>query len=299
MQLPGDHAVPRLTGEARNAKHYRAFTSRPEDWPVMTSSVVRSVTPAGTLRRAASKVPEVTVYFWIIKILTTGMGEAAADYLQGSLAPVIAIGFTGTLLLASLVVQYWMRQYVAWVYWSAVVMVSVFGTLVADGLRHALGLSHAQNTAVFVVALSIIFAAWYTVERTLSIHSIHTARRETFYWATVMATFALGTAVGDWTAETLGLGFLASGLMFGIAMAVPAIAHRWAGVNAILAFWTAYVLTRPLGASFADWLAVPPSHGGLGLGTLLTTIITSAMIFVLVAYLAISRSDAEHPEALA
>ena len=286
-------------GSAGNADYCRPFTSRPEDWPVMTSRDVRSLPPARSLRRAASKVPEVTVCFWIIKILTTGMGEAAADFLQGFLSPVIAIGFTGTLLLTSLATQYLMRQYVAGLYWSAVVMVSVFGTLVADGLRHALGLSHSQNTAMFVVALSTIFAAWYTTERTLSIHSIHTARRETFYWATVMATFALGTAVGDWTAETLGLGFLASGVMFGIAMMTPALAHRRAGLNAILAFWTAYVLTRPLGASFADWLAVPPSRGGLGLGTLPPTIIASAMIFGLVAYLAISRSDVERPEALA
>jgi uncharacterized membrane-anchored protein len=265
----------------------------------MTSSDVRSFAPAAALGRAASKVPEVTVYFWTIKILTTGMGEAAADYLQGFLAPVIAIGCTGTLLLGSLVVQYWMRRYVAWVYWSAVVMVSVFGTLVADGLRHALGLSHSENTAVFVVAVTIIFVAWYGVERTLSIHSILTPRRETFYWATVMATFALGTAVGDWTAETLGLGYLASAVLFAVAMAVPAAAHRWAGLNAVLAFWTAYVLTRPLGASVADWFAVAPAKGGLGLGTLLTTIISSVMIVAFVAYLAISRADVETPSAAA
>ena len=262
----------------------------------MTTSDVRSgLRPGEPLRAAASKVPEVTVYFWIIKILTTGMGEAAADYLQGILSPVLAIGFTGTLLVASLAVQFRARQYVAWVYWAAVVMVSVFGTLVADGLRHALGLSHSQNTAVFVVALVLVFVAWYAVERTLSIHSIHTARRETFYWATVMATFALGTAVGDWTAETLGLGFLASGVLFGVAIAVPAVAHRWAGLAAIPAFWAAYVVTRPLGASFADWMAVPPGHGGLGWGTLLTTIVTSAFIVVFVAYLAISRADVERP----
>jgi len=263
----------------------------------MTSSVVRPPADPGTARRLVSKVPEVTVYFWIIKILTTGMGEAAADYLQSLFRPVLAVAITGLLLLAGVVVQLRARRYIAWIYWTAVVMVSVFGTIEADVLRHKLNLSHEVNTLVFLLALAAVLGAWYRVERTLSIHSIHTRRRELFYWATVLITFALGTAAGDWTAKSVGLGWLASALLFSAAMAVPAVLHRWAGLNAILAFWTAYILTRPVGASFADWMADGTENGGLGWGKLMTTVVTTAMIVVFVAYLAITRRDVEQTAA--
>jgi len=233
----------------------------------------------------------VTAYFWVIKVLTTGMGEAAADDLGHRLGPAPAVVLAGLGLLAAMGAQFAVRRYVAGVYWLAIVMVSVFGTMVADGLRLALGLSHGVNTAVFTVAVIAVFALWYASERTLSIHSIRTARRELFYWATVMATFALGTAVGDWTAITLGWGFLASGVLFAVVIAAPAAAHRWAGANAVAAFWAAYVVTRPLGASFADWMAVPSSRGGLGWGTAWVTIVMSVLIAGLVAYLAITRAD--------
>jgi uncharacterized membrane-anchored protein len=266
---------------------------------VTTRDLDRSL-PATTrlplLRHTATKVPQVTALFWIIKVLTTGMGEAAADDMGHRLGPVIAVGLAGTGLVAALVAQFAVRRYIAGVYWTAIVMVSVFGTMVADGLRLALGLSHSVNTAVFTVAVLAVFAVWYAVERTLSIHSIHTVRREFFYWATVMATFALGTAAGDWTAMTLGFGFLASGFLFTAVIAVPALAHRFAGLAAVPAFWGAYVVTRPLGASFADWMAVSPARGGLGWGTALVTIVMTAVIAVLVGYLAVTRRDVELAE---
>lgn len=259
----------------------------------MTSSGVRGGAAVGALRRAVSKVPEITVYFWIVKILTTGMGEAAADYLQSLFRPLLAVLLTGLLLLGSVLVQLWTGRYQAVVYWTAVVMVSVFGTIEADVLRHGLDLSHEVNTLIWVVALAAAFLAWHRTEGTLSIHSIHTRRRETFYWATVMITFALGTAAGDWTAMAVGLGWLPSALLFSAAMAVPWVLHRWARCNAVLAFWSAYVLTRPVGASFADWMADDTANGGLGWGKLGTTVVTTALIVAFVAFLALTRPDVE------
>ena len=259
----------------------------------MTTSELRPPTAPPSARHLLSKVPEVTVYFWIIKVLTTGMGEAAADFLSHRLAPVIAVGLAGTGLAASVLLQFAVRRYVAWIYWLAVVMVSVFGTLTADGLRVGLGLSHLVNTVVFVLGLVVVFAAWYAAERTLSIHSIHTRSREAFYWATVMTTFALGTAVGDWTAMSLGWGFLASGVIFTVAITLPWIAHRRFGANAIWTFWVAYVLTRPVGASFADWMAVPKARGGLDWGTGTVTVAMSIVIAALVGYLTLTRTDVD------
>ena len=196
-----------------------------------------------------SKVPEVTVYFWITKVLTTGMGETTSDYLAHRLDPVIAVGLAGVALVASLVLQLCFRRYVAWVYWLAVVMVSVFGTMAADVLHVGLGIPYAVSTGFFTVALGAVFAVWYAVERTLSIHSIRTRRRELFYWATVLTTFALGTAAGDLSATSLRLGYFGSGVVFAVVFAVPALAHWRLRLNAILAFWLAYVVTRPLGAA--------------------------------------------------
>jgi uncharacterized membrane-anchored protein len=244
-----------------------------------------------TGRTTLSKVPEVTVWFWAIKVLSTGMGEAAADYLDHTLSGKLAVAIAGTGLLVALAAQLVVRRYLAWVYWTAVVMVSVFGTMAADGVRVALGLSYLVDTLGFLVVLAVVFGVWYASERTLSIHSIHTLRRELFYWAAVLTTFALGTAVGDWTAVTLGIGFLASAVLFAVVMAVPAVAHRRFGLGAIAAFWLAYIVTRPLGASVADWMSVPPDRGGLDWGFGTVAIAMTAVIVVLVGYLSVTRRD--------
>ena len=239
-----------------------------------------------------SKVPEVTALFWIIKVLTTGMGEAASDFLAHTLGPIPAVGLSGLGLVAALFFQFRVRRYVAGIYWTAVVMVSVFGTLAADAAHVGFGVPYWASTLGFFAALGVIFLVWQRSEGTLSVHSIFTRRRETFYWATVLCTFALGTAAGDWTAVTLGLGWLASGLLFAALIAVPAVLYRF-GLNAVLAFWWAYVLTRPLGASFADWVALPHSRGGLGAGTGVVTLAMSGVIVALVAFLAFSRQNIE------
>jgi uncharacterized membrane-anchored protein len=241
-----------------------------------------------------SKVPEVTAYFWITKVLTTGMGETASDFLAHALNPVIAVGLGGVGLVASLAVQFYVRRYTAWIYWTAIVMVSVFGTMAADILHVALGVPYAVSTPAFMVVLAVVFAVWYASEKTLSIHSIHTRRREAFYWAAVLATFALGTAAGDLTAMTMGLGYFGSGVMFAVVIAVPAVAHRF-GLNAIVAFWFAYIVTRPLGASFADWMAVGHSRGGLGLGLGPVTLYWTIAILGFVGYLAVTRKDVTPP----
>jgi uncharacterized membrane-anchored protein len=252
----------------------------------------RSATQAPS-RRVWNKVPEVTVLFWIIKILTTGMGETTSDYLAKTIEPVLAVGIVGLIFAVSLVMQFLVRRYVAAVYWFAIVMVSVFGTMVADVLHVALGVPYVVSTVAFSVALAAIFTAWYVCERTLSIHSISTRRRELFYWATVLVTFALGTAAGDLTAVTLHLGYFASGVIFAVVIAVPTVAHRWLGMNAVLAFWFAYVTTRPLGASFADWLGVSHARGGLALGTGPVSLTLAFVIICLVGYLAATRTDVQ------
>ena len=247
--------------------------------------------PSRGVRHAMSKVPEVTVYFWIIKVLTTGMGETASDWLAHLLGPVPAVGLGALALAAALAVQLTARRYVAWIYWTAVVMVSVFGTMAADILHVGLGVPYLISTPFFLLALGVVFAVWYGCEKTLSIHSIHTRRREVFYWATVLATFALGTAAGDLTATTLGLGYLGSGVMFAAVIAVPAVAHRWFGLAAIAAFWSAYIVTRPLGASFADWMAVSSDRGGLAWGLGPVTLYWTIAILAFVGYLAATRKD--------
>ncbi|GAA2246497.1 MULTISPECIES: COG4705 family protein [Kitasatospora] len=244
-----------------------------------------------TARHALSKVPEVTALFWIIKVLTTGMGETASDFLAHVMDPMIAVALGGIGLVVSLVVQFSVRRYVAWIYWTTIVMVSVFGTMAADVMHVALGVPYLVATPFFLLALAAIFGVWYAAERTLSIHSVHTRRREVFYWATVLATFALGTAAGDLTATTMDLGYLGSGVMFAALIAVPALAHRWLRLDAIPSFWIAYVLTRPLGASFADWMAVSHERGGLDLGLGPVTAGWTAAILALVGYLAVSRKD--------
>jgi len=244
--------------------------------------------------RGALRVPEITAYFWAIKALSTAMGESTSDYLVHAMNPELAVvlGFTG--FVAALAVQFRVRRYIAWTYWLAVVGVGVFGTMAADVLHVGFGVPYIASSLLYAIALAAVFGGWYRTERTLSIHSVDTPRRELFYWAAVVATFAMGTAVGDLTATTFGLGYLASGLLFAAVIAIPAIGYwrlRW---NAIFCFWFAYVATRPLGASFADWIGKPKSVGGLGLGDGTVALALTAAIFCLVAFLAITRRDVQH-----
>jgi uncharacterized membrane-anchored protein len=257
----------------------------------MATIGIRPNDPLVSARNTMSKVPEVTAYFWIVKVLTTGMGETTSDYLAHRLNPVIAVGIAGVILAATLVVQLSVRRYVASIYWAAVVMVSVFGTMAADVLHVGLGIPYIASTGFFVVALATIFTIWYACEKTLSIHSIVTWRREVFYWATVMATFALGTAAGDLTAVTMHLGYLASGVMFAVLIAVPALTRRPLRLNAIFAFWFAYILTRPLGASFADWMGVSHVRGGLAWGTGPVSLVLAVIICCFVGHLSLTRKD--------
>jgi len=183
------------------------------------------------------------------------------------------------------------ERYEAWTYWSVVVMVAVFGTSAADALHVGAGIPYVASTAFYAIVLGAIFAAWYRVEGTLSIHSIYTRRREAFYWATVLATFALGTAAGDMTATSLHVGFFGSIWLFAALIAIPAIGYRWFGMNEVLAFWVAYVLTRPLGASVADWLAVSPHRGGVGFGAGGVSLILAACVYLAVRHLATTKID--------
>ncbi|MDB4874658.1 MAG: putative rane-anchored protein [Gemmatimonadetes bacterium] len=254
------------------------------------------------LRTAPVRVPEITAYFWIVKILTTGAGETTSDFLGHHVNPAVVAGVGAIVLAASLVLQFRMHRYVAWTYWLAVSMVAIVGTMAAD-VFHGLGVPYFASTIVLALALAAIFAAWYRSERTLSIHSITTRRREAYYWATVIATFALGTAAGDMTATTFGWGYLTSGIVFAVAIVVVGIAHyvarraltaehRHQSTNAVLAFWLAYILTRPLGASFADWMGAPRAKGGLEWGEGTVSIALFVVIFLFVAYLAVTRKDA-------
>ncbi|MDE2142866.1 MAG: hypothetical protein KGJ84_10680 [Elusimicrobia bacterium] len=251
-----------------------------------------------------NKVPEVTLYFWIIKVLCTTIGETAADYLNETLH----FGLTRTsvvmsaLLLIVLLIQFKARKYVPSLYWAAVVFISVVGTLITDNLTDRLGVPLELTTMVFAVVLALTFAAWYAVEKTLSVHSILTTRREGFYWSAILFTFALGTAAGDLSAEKLGLGYLTSIFIFTgliavvtaghfIARGLLAKEHRHQSTNAVLAFWLAYILTRPLGASIGDFLSQARADGGLGLGTTVTSALFLLTILGLVVFLTLTRRD--------
>ncbi|MGH7903111.1 MAG: COG4705 family protein [Candidatus Dormibacteraceae bacterium] len=240
------------------------------------------------------KVPEITLYFWVAKLLTTATGEAASDYLVYDINKYLAVilGFVG--LVLALALQLAVRRYVTWLYWFAVTMVAVFGTMAADVLHIVVGVPYVISSAFFAGTLAVIFVVWFSSERTLSIHSIYSFRRELFYWAAVIATFALGTATGDMTAITIGLGYFASILLFAALIAIPALAYRYLGLNEVIAFWFAYIVTRPLGASFADWLGRARSLSGLGFGTGRTALCLSILIVGIVSYLAITRKDVHH-----
>ncbi len=214
-------------------------------------------------RNITKKVPEVIVIFWIIKLLTTAFGESTSDYLVHTIDPVVAVLLGAVFFFFALGMQLWVRRYIAWVYWLAVAMIAVFGTMVADVLHVGMGVPYLYSTTFFAVSLLLILLLWYSVEKTLSIHSIMTPRRELFYWATVCATFALGTAAGDMTAVTFNLGYFTSGVLFAVLFALPIIAYKIFHVNEVFTFWFAYIMTRPFGASFADWFGRPPDMGGI------------------------------------
>jgi uncharacterized membrane-anchored protein len=240
-----------------------------------------------------NKVPEVTIYFWIIKILCTTVGETAADNLNDNLG----LGLTkttyvmGALLVVALVFQFRAWKYVPGIYWLAVVLISVVGTLITDNLTDNFGVPLETTTIVFSIALAVTFAAWYASERTLSIHTIFTTRREGFYWLAILFTFALGTAAGDLTAERLSMGFSNSLFLFAGLIGLVAIAHYRFKLNAVLSFWLAYILTRPLGASIGDYLSQPHADGGRGLGTTDTSALFLLTILSLVIYLTVTRRD--------
>jgi uncharacterized membrane-anchored protein len=238
----------------------------------------------------AAKVPEVTALFWVIKILTTAGGEATSDYF--ALHNKIVGGlFETALVVIGLVWQFRTRRYTAPAYWFLAYAIAIFGTGVADTLHIEFHIPYLGTTILWAVILAAVFAAWYRSERTLSFHSIVTRRRESYYWATVFATFALGTALGDLTATPLGLGYLSSGIMFGAIILIPLIARKGFKLNEVVAFWFAYVVTRPLGASFSDYFSKAKNLSGLGFGDGQTAIVITALVALLVCYLAVTRHD--------
>ncbi|GAA2754145.1 hypothetical protein [Amnibacterium kyonggiense] len=242
--------------------------------------------------RGVRRVPEPDAAFWIVKVLTTGMGETTSDFLVRTFAPELVVPAALLVLVVALVVQFRARGYHPARYWTAALMVSVFGTMAADVLHVGLGVPYAASTAGFAIVLAAVFLVWWRVERTLSVHGITTARREGFYWAAVMATFALGTAAGDLTATSLGLGYLGSGVLFLIVFAAPGVFFAATRRGAIATFWIAYVTTRPLGASFADWLAVSRDRGGLDLGPGPVSGVLLVLFVLLVALLTVRARSA-------
>jgi uncharacterized membrane-anchored protein len=240
-----------------------------------------------------TKVPQITAWFWIAKIASTGMGESLADYGYARYGTFADGAFGAVLLIVALILQFRTRRYNTWIYWLAVSAVAVTGTMAADGLHVVVGLPYTVTTALYALILALIFIAWYSTEGTLSIHSITTVRREVFYWATVMATFALGTALGDLTAFTLKMGFFSSLVLFLVVIAIPLVAYWKLRMNSVFAFWFAYTITRPLGASLADWMGVQHRLGGLDLGRAGTSLILTVPILIAVAYMAISHVDVD------
>ncbi|MDM5130051.1 hypothetical protein OB962_03405 [Aeromonas piscicola] len=238
-----------------------------------------------------NKVPEVTLVFWLIKMMSTTVGETAADFLIFNLHLGLTVTslLMGICLIATLLIQIRSTSYVPWKYWLAVVLVSIFGTLVTDNLTDQVGVPLAMSTGVFTVMLLATFWIWYAQEKTLSIRSIDTRKRELFYWGAILVTFALGTAAGDWVSEGMDMGYMNAMLLFGALIAVTAAAHYWFRLNTVLAFWIVYVLTRPLGASIGDLLSQSEKHGGLGFGVTSTSLAFFACIIMLVGYQSLPR----------
>jgi uncharacterized membrane-anchored protein len=228
------------------------------------------------MRTMQRKVPEVILLFWVIKLLTTGMGETFSDFLVHTFDPYLAVAIGAIGFTIALLLQFSVKKYVTWIYWLAVTMV---------------GIPYILSSIFFAIALVVIFITWYKTEKTLSIHSITTWRRELFYWATVVTTFALGTAVGDMTAVTLNLGYMSSGILFIVIFLIPAIGYKFFNIDEVFAFWFAYIITRPLGASFADWIGRSKELGGLGFGTGEISLVLTIFIVVLVGYLSVTHKD--------
>ncbi|WP_275558960.1 hypothetical protein [Streptomyces sp. 5-6(2022)] len=271
-------------------------TSEPLPTPTADAPPTRS-----RHRRHWNKVPEVTLYFWVIKVLCTTVGETAADLLNEK----AGLGLTGVsalmsaVLAAVLVAQFRTSGYRAGVYWPVVALISVVGTLISDNLTDNMGVPLEASTAVFAIVLAVVFVVWYRRERTLSIHSVDSTSRESFYWLAVLFTFALGTAAGDLVSERMNLGYWLSAALFALAIAAVAVAHFALGLDAVWSFWIAYILTRPLGASIGDYLSQPTGDGGLGLGTVVTSVLFLAVILGLVVFLAVTRKDVTEPERVA
>lgn len=242
-------------------------------------------------RQLTRKVPEITVIFWLAKLLTTAMGESTSDFFVFRINPYIAVILGAFVFAVAMIIQFSVKKYIAWVYWFAVTMVAVFGTMAADVLHIQLHVTYTVSTILFAVILALVFTFWRQSEGTLSIHTVNNPRRELFYWATVLATFALGTAAGDWTANTLSLGYFSSGLLFTGIILIPAIGYWLFGLNEILSFWFAYVVTRPLGASFADWFGKPVRVGAKGYGDGHVSLILTAFIILCVLYMSFNRHE--------
>jgi len=239
------------------------------------------------------KVPEVTAYFWFLKLLTTAMGEATSDYLVNRINPFVAVAFGGIFFLIAIALQFASSTYVAWRYWLSVVAVAVFGTMCADALHIQFHVPYIVTTALFAIVLAGVFFSWDRTEHTLSIHAINTPSRELFYWAAILSTFALGTAAGDLTATTFKLGYFSSGLLFAGLIAVVALAYWRLRLNAVAAFWTAYGLTRPVGASFADWTDKSHRVGGLNWGDGPVATCLTVVIVLVVLFLQFTRRDVQ------
>ncbi len=241
-----------------------------------------------TMSHLLNKVPEVTIWFWIIKILCTTVGETAADYLSTKLN----LGLTGTTLVMSVVLagalawQFKSKQHTPGIYWLAVVLISVVGTLITDNLTDNFNVNLITSSVLFAAGLAIVFAAWQSIEHTLSIHSIRTVRREAFYWLAILFTFALGTAAGDLVAEKINIGYWKSALLFSGLIALVTVAHKMFHANAIASFWAGYILTRPLGASIGDYMSQAKADGGLGIGTTGTSVVFLGVIGLVVIYMA-------------
>lgn len=277
-----------------------------------TLNSVKGNNATSIARQMLNKVPEVTMYFWIIKVLCTTVGESAADLLNVNfnLGLINTTIFMGILLVIALIFQLRSKKYIPGIYWLTVVLISIFGTLITDNLSDNLGISLVTTTIVFSIILAVVFAVWYWQEKSLSIHSIITTKREFFYWLAILFTFALGTAAGDLIAEKFDLGYLTALFIFAGAIALVTIAHyvlktilgaqhRHLSRNAVLAFWLAYILTRPLGASIGDYLASAKSEGGVGLGTVITSVTFLVAILVTVIYLAMTKKDVTSSEEIA
>src|SRR5581483_3248998 len=280
----------------------RSLRSLVRSWSGLTrhcGAMAREAQRVG-VRQMLNKVPEVTLYFWVIKVLCTTVGETASDYLSDN----VGLGLTnttfitGALLITTLVFQFRSRRYVAGLYWTGIVLISVVGTQITDNLTDNHGVSLVTTTTLFSILLAIAFAIWWGGERTLSIHTIYTTRRESFYWLAVLFTFALGTAAGDLTAERLNVGYAWSLAIFAGAIALVAALHYRFNLNAVLSFWIAYILTRPLGASTGDLLSQSRQSGGLGLGTTVTSFAFLGAILIVVAFLTITKRDVAQEEDL-